>query len=94
MMPLKTRILLADDHEVVRNGLRMVLDAQPDLEVVAEAPDGAEAVSTPIAEVVDLAILDISASLVSCGRSGAIASDTGSFLSSRGSSFRGPQGPA
>ena len=42
--PLKTRILLADDHAVVRSGLRMVLDAQPDLEVVAEAGDGAEAV--------------------------------------------------
>ena len=43
-VPLKTRILLADDHEVVRNGLRMVLDSAPDLEVVAEAGDGAEAV--------------------------------------------------
>jgi hypothetical protein len=35
-VPLKTRILLADDHEVVRNGLRMVLDSAPDLEVVAD----------------------------------------------------------
>ncbi len=34
-VPLKTRILLADDHEVVRDGLRMVLDSAPDLEVVA-----------------------------------------------------------
>lgn len=34
MIPLKTRILLADDHPVVRDGLRMVLDAQPDLHVV------------------------------------------------------------
>jgi DNA-binding NarL/FixJ family response regulator len=37
MTPLKTRTPLADDHEMVRNGLRMVLDAQPDLEVIAEA---------------------------------------------------------
>ena len=59
-VPLKTRILLADDHEVVRSGLRMVLDAAPDLEVVAEAGDGAEAVKTALAEGVDLAVLDVS----------------------------------
>ena len=59
-VPLKTRILLADDHEVVRSGLRMVLDAVPDLEVVAEAGDGAEAVKTALAERVDLAVLDVS----------------------------------
>jgi DNA-binding NarL/FixJ family response regulator len=58
--PLKTRILLADDHEVVRSGLRMVLDEVPDLEVVAEAGDGAEAVKTALAEGVDLAVLDVS----------------------------------
>ena len=40
MVPLKTRILLADDHAMVRRGLRMVLDAEPDLEVVDEASDG------------------------------------------------------
>ena len=39
-----TRILVADDHPIVRSGLKKVLDAQPDLEVVAEAEDGAEAV--------------------------------------------------
>ena len=44
MTPTTTRILLADDHAVVRRGLRMVLEAQPDLEVVAEASTGAEAV--------------------------------------------------
>jgi DNA-binding NarL/FixJ family response regulator len=58
--PLKTRILLADDHEVVRSGLRMVLDEVPDLEVVAEAGDGAEAVKAALAEGVDLAVLDVS----------------------------------
>jgi DNA-binding NarL/FixJ family response regulator len=60
MTPSKTRILLADDHALVRIGLRMVLDAQPDLEVVAEAGDGIEAVSTGMAQDIDLAILDIS----------------------------------
>jgi PleD family two-component response regulator len=58
-VPLKTRILLADDHEVVRNGLRMVLDSAPDLEVVAEAGDGAEAVELALSEDVDLAVLDV-----------------------------------
>jgi DNA-binding NarL/FixJ family response regulator len=58
-VPLKTRILLADDHAVVRRGLRLVLDAEPDLEVVAEASDGAEAVSLALQGDVHLAILDI-----------------------------------
>jgi DNA-binding NarL/FixJ family response regulator len=59
-IPLVTRILIADDHALVRSGLRKVLDAQPDLEVVAEAVDGAEAVALALAEDVDLAVLDIS----------------------------------
>jgi DNA-binding NarL/FixJ family response regulator len=59
-VPLKTRILLADDHAVVRRGLRMVLDAEPDLEVVAEADDGAEAVTRALQGDVDLAVVDIS----------------------------------
>ncbi len=57
--PLKTRILLADDHAVVRKGLRLVLDAEPDLEVAGEAADGAEAVELGLADDYDLAILDI-----------------------------------
>jgi DNA-binding NarL/FixJ family response regulator len=52
-------VLLADDHPMVRRGLRMVLDAEPDLEVVAEAGDGAEAVELASADDVDLAILDV-----------------------------------
>jgi DNA-binding NarL/FixJ family response regulator len=60
MIPLKTRILLAEDHALVRHGLRMVLDAQPDMEVVAEVGDGAEAVSRGLEEDVDLAVIDIS----------------------------------
>jgi DNA-binding NarL/FixJ family response regulator len=58
-IPLKTRILLADDHPMVRRGLRMVLDAEPDLEVVAEAGDGAEAVELALSSEVDLAVLDV-----------------------------------
>jgi DNA-binding NarL/FixJ family response regulator len=60
MTPLKTRILLADDHAVVRRGLRLVLDGEPDLEVLAETGDGAEAVRRALEPDIDLAILDIS----------------------------------
>ena len=55
----KTRILLADDHALVRRGLRLILDSEPDLTVVAEAGDGAEAVAMGTGGDVDLAILDI-----------------------------------
>lgn len=58
--PLKTRVLLADDHAVVRSGLRAVLDSEPDIEVVAEATDGTEAIEKALASDVDLAILDVS----------------------------------
>jgi len=57
--PLVTRILLADDHAVVRTGLRLVLDGEPDMRVVAEASDGAEAVERALAGDVDLAVLDV-----------------------------------
>ncbi len=62
MTPLKTRILLADDHALVRRGLRLVLEAEADLEVVAEAGDGAEAIRLALAADtnIDLAIIDIS----------------------------------
>ncbi|HET6870978.1 MAG TPA: response regulator transcription factor [Solirubrobacteraceae bacterium] len=59
MIPLKTRILLADDHALVRHGLRMVLEAQPDMEVVAEVGDGAQAVERGLQDDVDLAVIDI-----------------------------------
>lgn len=58
--PLKTRVLLADDHAVVRSGLRTVLESEADIEVVAEATDGNEAVEKAVANDVDLAILDVS----------------------------------
>jgi DNA-binding NarL/FixJ family response regulator len=59
-IPLVTRILIADDHALVRSGLKKVLDAKPDMEVVAEAEDGAAAVEQALADGVDLAILDVS----------------------------------
>lgn len=58
--PLKSRILIADDHPVVLRGLRIVLNAQPDLEVVAEATDGEQAIERALTEDLHLAILDIS----------------------------------
>jgi len=57
--PLKTRILLADDHALVRRGLRLILEREPDLEVVAEAGDGEEAIARAAAVETDLAILDV-----------------------------------
>ena len=58
--PLKIRVLLADDHEVVRSGLRMVLEAQSDFEVVAEAGDGAQALEQALSGEIDLTVLDVS----------------------------------
>lgn len=59
-VPQTIRILLADDHAVVRHGLKLVLDAEPDLEVVAEASDGPEALERAATADVDLAVLDVS----------------------------------
>lgn len=53
------RILLADDHTLVRRGVRLILDSEPDLTVVAEAADGAEAVAQARSLDIDLAVLDI-----------------------------------
>jgi DNA-binding NarL/FixJ family response regulator len=55
-----TRVLLADDHRLVRHGLRLMLDAEPGMRVVAEAADGAEAVRAGLSTELDLAILDVS----------------------------------
>ena len=54
-----TRILLADDHALVRQGVRLILESEPDLRVVAEASDGAEAVALTREHGIDLAILDV-----------------------------------
>jgi DNA-binding NarL/FixJ family response regulator len=59
-IPLVTRILVADDHALVRQGVKRVLDHEPDLAVVAEAADGAEAVDQALDDGIDLAILDVS----------------------------------
>jgi DNA-binding NarL/FixJ family response regulator len=55
------RILIADDHDVVRAGLRRVLEAQPGWEVVAEATDGKDAVTKAVSTKPDVAVLDFSA---------------------------------
>lgn len=59
-MTRKTRILLADDHTVVRRGFGLILSGQPDLEVVAEARNGREAVERAIATEPDVVIMDVS----------------------------------
>jgi DNA-binding NarL/FixJ family response regulator len=58
-IPLCTRVLLADDHPIVRHGLRDLLNSEADFQVVAEAADGAEAVQLALGEGIDLAILDV-----------------------------------
>jgi DNA-binding NarL/FixJ family response regulator len=56
---MTARVLLADDHALVRRGVRLILDQEPDLTVVAEAGDGAEAVELARSTEVDLVVLDI-----------------------------------
>jgi DNA-binding NarL/FixJ family response regulator len=53
------RVLIADDHGIVRSGLRLLLERQPDIEVIAEAANGAEAREIAVRERPDLAILDV-----------------------------------
>lgn len=57
---MTVRILLADDHSLVRAGLRRILEAEDDFEVVAEAADGVEAVNAARTTPFDLAVLDVS----------------------------------
>lgn len=59
-VPLRARILLADDHEMVRDGLSLVIGAAPDLEVAAVASDGVEALRTALSGEFDLVVLDVS----------------------------------
>jgi DNA-binding NarL/FixJ family response regulator len=54
-----TRILIADDHGIVRGGLKLLLDRQPDMEVVAEAADGVDALETALAVRPDVCVLDV-----------------------------------
>lgn len=54
------RLLIADDHGIVRGGLKLLLDRQPDMQVVAEAVDGVEAVELALRERPDICVLDVS----------------------------------
>ncbi len=58
------RVLIADDHGIVRSGVKLLLDRQPDIEVVAEAEDGVEAVQKVIEHRPDVAVLDVSMPLM------------------------------
>jgi len=60
----ETRILIADDHDVVRSGLRTVLEAQPGWIVVAEAGDGRDAVAKALETKPNVAIIDYSLPLL------------------------------
>jgi DNA-binding NarL/FixJ family response regulator len=54
------RILIADDHGIVRGGMKLLIDRQPDMEVVGEAEDGVEALEMALALRPELAVLDVS----------------------------------
>ena len=54
------KLLIADDHGIVRGGLKLLLDRQPDMEVIAEAADGAEAVALALRLKPDICVLDVS----------------------------------
>ena len=56
---MKFRILIADDHEVLRRGIRTMLESEPGLEICGEAVDGREALEKTLAHAPDLVILDI-----------------------------------
>src|SRR5438105_13286308 len=55
---LTTRILIADDHLAVREGVRAMLETEPDLEVIGEAADGAQALAQALELHPDLIVLD------------------------------------
>jgi len=57
---MSTRVLIADDHGIVRSGLRMLIDRQADMRVVAEADDGIAARELALRERPDVAVLDVS----------------------------------
>lgn len=57
---LRTRILIAEDHAIVREGIRMILDAEPDFEVVGETKDGEEAIQLARTLRPDVVVMDIS----------------------------------
>ncbi len=53
------RVMLVDDHDIVRNGIKSLLEVQPDIEVIAEASNGAEAISRAQETHPDVAVIDI-----------------------------------
>jgi DNA-binding NarL/FixJ family response regulator len=59
MVDSKIRLLVADDHAILRSGLRVLLSAQPDMEVVGEAADGAEALREALASRPDVVLMDV-----------------------------------
>jgi DNA-binding NarL/FixJ family response regulator len=59
-MPRRLRVLLVEDHETVRQGLKLLIDREADLEVVAEASDGAQAIERGSLEQLDVVVMDIS----------------------------------
>jgi DNA-binding NarL/FixJ family response regulator len=63
----KLRVLLADDHAVVREGLKALISSQPDMEVVGEAGDGLEAVALAHACTPDVVVIDVSMPVLSGG---------------------------
>ncbi|MCZ2076943.1 MAG: response regulator transcription factor [Bryobacteraceae bacterium] len=60
MTPKKTRVLLADDHSIVRQGFRMILASQPDFDVVGEAANGRHAVELAAELHPDVVVMDVS----------------------------------
>ena len=56
---MKIRVMLADDHQILREALRSVLESEPDIEVVAEAADGLEAVERALTAKPDLVVMDV-----------------------------------
>ena len=60
MLSKKIRVLLADDHTILRRGVRMLIDSQPDMEVVGEAKTGREAVDTARKLRPDIVVMDVS----------------------------------
>ena len=60
LVPRKTRVLVADDHTIVRQGLRSILEGEQDMKVVGEAADGREAVKKALLLVPDVVVMDVS----------------------------------
>jgi YesN/AraC family two-component response regulator len=56
---LSIRVVVADDHALVRAGFKMIIDAEPDIEVVAEAEDGQQAVEAARDSEADVVLMDI-----------------------------------